>query len=170
MRRFLFGLIASLSLLAAVPAASAARSHPHARHHRSHARIEHFRRGGDVPSPLAGQQPGSQDAGAVQSFQNGVLTIKLNDGITVSGTVNQGTEVQCQSMSQGDFTRADGSGDSSGRDGSDDSGGDQSDDTGDGNGGAACMSALQTVGTPVLDATLKLTSNGAAWDRVDLDA
>jgi hypothetical protein len=152
----MFGLIVSLSLLAAIPAVSAARSGHHARHHSRHARIEHFRRHQDVRS-----QTGSQDAGTVQSFQNGTLTIKLTDGSTVSGAVTPDTEVECQSMND-NFIRADGHGDNGG---SDDNGG------GDDNGnGANCMTALQTPGTPVLDATLKLTSAGAVWDRVDLDS
>lgn len=180
MRRYLFGLTASLFLLAALPATSLAQSHHHARHHRRNDRIEHFRRGRQVPSQPGAPQPAGRDAGSIQSFQNGILMIKLNDGTIVSGAVTPGTEVECQARNQGDFSRADGSGDqSSGRDGSNDNGG--SNGNGDDNGrgddngggddnGAACMTALKTMGTPVLDATLKLTSAGAVWDRVDLDA
>jgi hypothetical protein len=127
-------------------------------------------------------------SGTVQSFTNDVLTIKLNDGTTtVSGKITPDTEVECEAMDQ-DFVRQDGGPGPSGRDDNGDNGdrgdqgdrgddrgdrGDQGDDRGDrgdDNDNQNCLTALQTAGTKVRDATLKVTGAGAIWDRVDLDA
>src|SRR5213593_4071293 len=43
-----------------------------------------------------GVADGRENAGAVQSFNGGVLTIKLADGSTLSGTVSDATRVSCQ--------------------------------------------------------------------------
>ena len=102
MRKFLFTLLAVGALLAAIPAASLAhggdhhrgdrhrerehqRDHRHARHHD---RIQHERFGG--------QDGIGHDAGTVATFANGRLTIRLNDGSSVTGAVERRTEIECE--------------------------------------------------------------------------
>jgi endo-1,4-beta-xylanase len=81
-----------------------------------------------------------QPAGTVTSFDNGVLTITLNDGSTVSGAVTNDTELECtapSSSTQGDEGNDNGdNGQNSGDDNSgDDNGGQNSgDDNGSGGG------------------------------------
>src|SRR5437588_6706236 len=101
MRRIMIMLSAAVMLLAFGPATALARHDHHrrearhhsrdARHHRRHARIEHF---GDINStPTASSS--TDRVGTVQSFDNGRLTILLNDGSTVSGRVTRDTELKC---------------------------------------------------------------------------
>src|SRR4051794_10067825 len=100
MRRVLLLALACCGLLAIGPAATQARSH-HRHHHKAkrHARHHsrrHARKFGDVPSSGSSATGGSDsttspDAGTVASFTSNVLTIKLNDGSTVSGTVTSDT-------------------------------------------------------------------------------
>jgi hypothetical protein len=198
MRRYLFAVLTSLALVAALPLVAAARSHDRGdnhrraddrgeRHHRRHNRIEHFR----AHRAVVGK-PMSQDIGTVQSFQGRTLKIILNDGSVVSGTVSRSTEVECAAMDQR-FGRDDGGPGPSGGSGGDQRGGgngdrgddndanDRGDDRGDDNDRAGendndnqdnanCLTALQTPGTHVRDATLHLTGAGAFWQRVDLDS
>jgi hypothetical protein len=181
MRRHLFAVLASLTLFAALPAASLAASHHGERHHRRHARVEHARVEHFRDSHGVASNPVSQDAGTVQTFTNGVLTIKLNDGSTVSGMVTGDSEIECTAMNR-DVTREDGGPGPSGNGGSDRNGsdngdqGDRGDDHGDrgdrgdrGDDHQNCVMALQ-AGAAVRDATLSLTGAGATWDRVDLDS
>ncbi|HEY2260386.1 MAG TPA: hypothetical protein VGH45_11765 [Solirubrobacteraceae bacterium] len=208
MRRYLFAVLTSLALLAVLPAGSMAGSHHRShergeRHHRRHDRIEHFR----AHHRVAGHQM-PQDIGTVQSFQNQILKLTLNDGSVVSGRFSRATRVECLAMDHG-FRRDDGGPGPSGGSGDDRNGGDNGDrgdnpsaqgghDAGDDRGddnnranedndndanddndaddandnqdNANCLMALQTPGTHVRDATLKLTSGGAFWQRIDLDS
>jgi hypothetical protein len=187
MRRYLFAVLTILALLAALPAASVARSHDRGeghhrraddrgeRHHRRHDRIEHFR----AHHAVVGN-PTSQDIGTVQSFQGRILKIMLNDGSVVSGTVTRSTEIECAAMEQR-FGRDDGGPGTSGGSGDDQRGdandaNDRGDDRGedndpaDENNNANCLMALRTPGTHVRDATLRLTGAGAFWQRVELDS
>src|SRR5947209_20509583 len=92
MRRLTITLSAALMLASFAPASALARHHHRSHHARvRHARIEHFvgRNAAHRASDAAG------DAGTVQSFSNGVLAIRLNNGSTVTGTVGRGTELEC---------------------------------------------------------------------------
>lgn len=83
-----------------------------------------------------GTPDGQELAGTVKSFTGGVLTISLVDGSTLSGTVDDGTELKCESAaavqtsdsaarrSHRRGARSDNGGDNSGTTGSDDSAGD----------------------------------------------
>ena len=104
MRRITIGLSAALMLLAFAPAGALAQRD--GRHHR-HDRIERF-------------------AGTVKSFTNGVLMIKLRNGSTVRGRVNNETEVECMAPAQTQIMHdgRDGGGDLSSGDGSRGSSGD----------------------------------------------
>jgi hypothetical protein len=134
MRRVTITVFAASILLAFGPA-SALASHHHrsGRHHharRHHARIRRF---GDVNAPTSSSS--ADNAGTVQSFKNGVLTIKLNDaaGTTVSGAVTNDTELECMAPEQSQTVHEDGDGGS----GDDNSGSDDNQSAGDDQGDAA---------------------------------
>jgi hypothetical protein len=94
MRRFAFTLAAT-GLLFVFAAAGAVAHHHHSRNHgvrAHHARIKRF---GDVTGQPATTTSSSDSAGTVTSFTNGVLTIQLNDGSSVSGTVTSDTKIEC---------------------------------------------------------------------------
>ena len=175
MRRLMFAA-ASIAVFAFVPASALAQHHGrhHKRHHHHHA---HIRRFGDVSSPgspTTTPTP-SQSAGTVASFSNGVLTITLNDGSTVSGAVTNDTEIECMAPdTSGTMQRSD---DGPGDNGGGDQGGSGDGDHGD-NGGPGdddngnqnnCSSADLTQGAMVAEgAELKITSSGNVWDKVEL--
>jgi hypothetical protein len=191
MRRYLFAVLSTMALAATIPAVAVAHDHGRDRHdrgrdrgevvhrhHRGHRRLEHFRN-------HAAPGMADADAGTVQSFKAGVLTIALTDGTSVSGIVNRGTEVQCEGMDNR-FSSDDGGPGPSGQGGGDrgdrhDQGEDRGDrgddnDANDDNGhdandndnpGLACTMALRTPGTNVRYATVWLTGAVAFWDGVD---
>ena len=182
MRRMILAAATSSLVLALVPAGAMARQHSHhkrhhARHHQRVHRVIH-RRFGDVNNPATTPTtgtPASDVVGTVDSFTNGTLTIKLNSGSTVSGTVTNDTEIECASSTVMTDTRRDGgggsgSGDSSGGDHGDRGDrGDQGDDNDqDDQGEQACTTANLTPGASVRGAELKISSAGAVWDKVDL--
>src|SRR3954469_13499578 len=98
MRRILVSVVAAGAMLAVTPGLAMAHKH-HRRHHRSHHAVRvhhrrsvHHRRGVHhrrARHETFGKGSWSNDstgtAGTVTSFDNGVLTITLNDGSTVSG-------------------------------------------------------------------------------------
>jgi len=192
MRRMIMIAVATASL--AAPSAALAHNGEHHRagerhHHRGHHRHAHVlafhaqapassTNGAGSPSstpPAAGDK-----AGTIASFTNGVLTITLNDGSTVSGKVTERTEIECSvpSASAADF---------SGHDGGDDNGFDErGNDSGqsgpsdgrhgdcpghDDNGHDAaehCTSAALVPGASVREAFLSVGSGGATWVKVEL--
>ena len=187
MRRVTITFSAALILLAVAPAGALARhrSHHHRRHHR-HARIERF---GDV-NKAASSPTSTDNAGTVQSFSNGVLTIMLNDGSTVSGAVTSDTELECMAPEQEQTTHEDGDGgggdQSSGDDQTQSAGEDQGDDAEQNENQAedqneneaaeeneneaenSCSTASLTQGTVVREAELRISSTGSAWTTVEL--
>ena len=182
MRRYLFAALASIALIAAVPASSMARTHHHKSHkssRRHHVRA-HTRRFGDVNAPVTAptSAPSSMDAGTVASFTpnstntGGTLVITLGDGHTqVSGQVTPDTEIECAAMNSS-FSRDDGGPGPSGG-GDQGNGGDDHGDNNDANdnndeaNNQACTSAL-TMGTVVREAELQISSGGAVWHKVEL--
>lgn len=184
MKRTLVTLLMSAAVAIAAPSVALAthHKHHHSRHHhsaRTHRGVRHKRFGKSDQGPSSN----SQQAGTVTSFANGVLTITLNDGTTVSGAVTDQTELDCMApaQNQGDNggddnggamtnSRNDGGGGSSSGSG-DDNGGDSG--SGDDNGGGddgnqMCSTAALTPGTPVAEANLEISSTGASWDKVEL--
>ena len=194
MRRILLTLFAAGAVLGAVPAVSLAgggdhhrgdrhREREHQRRH-DHARLHHERFG-----QVVGKHAGG-DVGTVLSFAGGRLTIRLNDGSSVSGAVNRFTEVECEMPGSGS-SGSGGPGPGDDNDIGDDHGGQADDGPGheghghdgrghDGQGGPGHdgrrhdgdrdrhRCAMVAPGTVVRDATLALTRFGAVWDRVDL--
>jgi hypothetical protein len=203
MRRNFIVALAGAAVLAVMPATVLAQGH-HAKHHASHhakrhhvrTHVRHFRaaNSGSTGSTGTTSTPGtsgSDSAGTVTSFDGTTLVITPTSGPPVSGTVNNNTQLSCESSSQTTTMQSDmrsdgggnqgGSGDQggSGSQGGSDDQGDQSgsDDQGDqGDQGDAddqgaqttCTTANLTPGTKVHEADLSVSSAGSVWEKVDL--
>lgn len=187
MRRMIMTAVATVSL--AAPSATLAhngeRHHHHhrGRHHHAHVLAFHAQApagsNSGTTSPSATPAAGDS-AGTIASFTNGVLTITLNDGSTVSGKVTERTEIECAapSASAADFSRHDGGDDNGfddrGNDGSGQPGpsdGQHGDCPGHDNGHDAaehCTSAALVPGASVSEAFLSVSSDGATWVKVEL--
>jgi hypothetical protein len=180
MRRILSTIVASAALLAIAPAIALAQHGEHHRSHRSerhHARVRHEGFGRD-----AGQSAsvgGQQDAGTVRSFDGHVLTITLNDGSTVSGSVTTATEVECEAPMAAEIQNddrgqgGDGAGDNGDRGGGDQGqAGNRDQDAGQGPGdeqgedNQTCTTVVP--GMVVREAELTISATGAIWDKVEL--
>jgi hypothetical protein len=164
MRKIVLSVIAGCALIAIVPASALAHRGHHKRHH--HSRIHHRTFGHDWSQSGSSSTGTSSDqnAGTVQSFTGGVLTIALNNGQTISGDVTPGTEIECRGAEMSSSLRSHDRGDDNG-DRGDDNGNDQGDDD---NENANCSSADLMSGTVVHEARLRLSSAGATWDKVEL--
>jgi hypothetical protein len=164
MRRILFTLVVSGALFALAPASALARQH-HKSHHRSahHARIKRERWGSSDTQQQSSSSSSDQNAGTVAApgFMNGVLTITLNDGTTVSGKVTDATQLECQAAEPTTMQTDEHGGDNSSGDH-----GDNGDEQGDGQ--QSCTTAALTTGTVVREAELSVSSAGAVWDKVEL--
>ncbi|MGN6188100.1 MAG: hypothetical protein ACTHOE_04325 [Conexibacter sp.] len=172
MRRILLLTIGVLALAIAAPSAASAHGRHHRHHHHAkahHARVKHFGATANV------NDPSTPDAGTVDAFANGTLTIRLNDGTTVSGAVDDSTVVNCMgaqptaaasSHDEGDDDQGDNAGDDQQGDqpGGDDQG-DQGDDSGD-HGQAACDTTDLVAGATVHVAILKLGGDGPTFKLV----
>ena len=124
MRRFVFTFAATGLLFVFGPAAALA--HHQSRGHHGARAHSHIRRFGDVTSAPT-TTSSTDNVGTVASFTGGVLTIQLNDGSTVSGTVANDTAIECASSGQSQSTQD--SGDQGSSDSGDQSSG--SSDSGD---------------------------------------
>jgi hypothetical protein len=186
MRRILLGGLGVAALVVAAPGSALAQHHgQHGSHHRSHhatkVRFERF--GPTVAAPSSSGATGptgsttpttpSQDAGKVASFANNVLTIKLNDGSSVSGLVTIDSQIVCATATAqmadagGDSGSSDGNG---GNDGAQSSGnnGDQNDNQGDDDQGhnnqaPTCDSTSLIPGAVVHEADLRVSSSGSQF-------
>ena len=168
MRRILLLAIGALTLALAVPSLASAHGRHHGHHHRhkaKHANIRHFGAKANTTDPS------TPDAGTVESFTDGTLTIRLNNGTTVSGAVDQDTVINCipsqptattASHDEGDDNQGDQSGDDNH---GDDNQGD--DDHGD-RGQAACDQSDLVAGATVHVAILKLGGDGSTFTLVVL--
>jgi hypothetical protein len=189
------------ALIVLVVPASAVAGNSHRRHHARthHARTHHARThhariklfGSDATRGSMSSSS-ADTAGAVQSFDNGVLTIVLNDGSTVSGTVNNNTELECKAPEQtqtahmdgdgsGDDNQAQGSGDQSATEDQGDVAEQNEDSAEDQNENEAaeqneneaennCSIASLTQGTVVREAELSISGAGSVWKKVELES
>jgi hypothetical protein len=180
MKRIVLAAITCISLLVAVPAVSAAHSSGHdaGRDHRPDDRDGQRHRPGDRHRDrdrrdrlehFRAHRAGT--AGAVRSFQNGVLTITLPDGSTAAGTVTGATRVSCEGTDR-DFSARDGGPSGSGDNGDRGDDGDQGDDgpRGDRHDDDSCVAMLHQPGTTVRDAELHVFRGTAVWEEVQLGA
>ena len=199
MRRLTLFISVALALLAfVIPATAGAKSHK--RHHharladRNHNgmadRWEHKFRvhngtnprdadtdndgtdDGDDDANHDGVDDGDEQSGVISTFDaaTGKLTIKLVNGDDFVGTVNAGTEIECEDSAD---VRHDGesggSGDNSGpgsTNSGDDDQGDDNDDQGEDE--DDCGTDALTPGTIVEEAELHLTSGGAVFEEIEL--
>jgi hypothetical protein len=204
MKRMLVTTTMSAMFALAAPGLAAAAHHSDA-HHAKRSGVRSF--GSLVPSgssshgasdstetpPSTPPSGPGETAGTVTSFTGGVLTITLNNGSTVSGQVNEQTEIHCQSS-----TSSSTGGDDQGEGDSEGGGGPEGGDGGSSTRGAgadavsrndgraattegedgsqgdsgddsqSCTTAALVAGTVVREAELSLGSSGAVWDHVDL--
>jgi hypothetical protein len=187
MRKIMLSVVACCALIAIVPASALAHGNHHKRHH---SRVHHRTFGHDWSqsgsTSTTTSTSSDQNAGTVQSFTGGVLTIALNSGQMVSGDVTGDTEIECQAaadMSSSMSSHDDGDHGGGGNGGDQSGGGNGGDQSGGGNGGdqgddqgqgddngenANCSSADLTPGTVVHEASLRLSGAGATWDKVEL--
>jgi hypothetical protein len=135
-----------------------------------------------------GTPDNQEQAGVVRSFQNGVLTIDELNGGSVSGTVDNSTEIECgdrnevQDDDANDDNSADsersheGSGDNVGEDqnqagdnepGDDENENEQGDDNND-QGLNQCSTADLVPGAKVHEAELSVNSTGHHFDQIEL--
>jgi hypothetical protein len=167
-------IAAGMSLLVAPTVASARHHHRrhHARSHVHHRRVrrEHF--GADGRAPGAQPSTAEPTAGTIVSITNGVLTIRLNGGATVSGMITDATEIQCRGEGSMSFHADDqsGSGGDSASQGDQGDQGGAADDQGHlGEGvGHTCASTALTADATVESAELTISSGGAVWGEVEL--
>jgi hypothetical protein len=192
MKRILLVAVSSSVLALAAPAIASAHhhgKHHSAKHHAARARVLDFRASApassSLGSPATPATPGTESAGKVTSFKEGVLTITLTDGTPVSGKVTERTEIHCTPSTPPTGGDDDEAGSSEGDHGSSTdaqpnegsqgdaraaSSGDDGEDGEDGsdNGQQACTTTALMEGAMVREAELSLTSAGAVWDRIDL--
>ncbi|MGN6256754.1 MAG: hypothetical protein ACTHN3_03250 [Solirubrobacterales bacterium] len=150
----------------------------------------------DADSNNDGVEDGEDNAGTIASFdaETGKLTINLFGGETVSGLVNEETEIKCGDHS-GASASSDGtdggeeseagddnggeegqveSGDDNGGEGEeepgDDNGGEEAgdDNSGPGSGESNCTTADLTPGAVVQEAELKVEEGQATFEKVEL--
>jgi hypothetical protein len=188
MRRILLGGLGVAALIVAAPGSALAQHHgQHGSHHRSHhatkVRFERFgptvaassSSGATGPTGATGSTTPatpSQDAGKVSSFANNVLTIKLNDGSSVSGLVTSDTRIACTTATAqiadggGNSGSSDGNG---GNDGARNSGDNQGDDDrGQNNQAPMCDSTSLILGAVVHEADLRVSSSSSQFMDVVL--
>jgi hypothetical protein len=136
----------------------------------------------DADSDDDGTEDGSENAGTVLSFENGVLKISVFGGDPLSGKVTDATEIECEhsraaKMSHDDDPVGD---DESGEDesGEDESGDDHGNhESGDDHGDdededhfdeKECGTDQLTVGVKVVEAELKLRNGVAVFKKLEL--
>jgi len=211
-QRLTAAIVAAVGLLAilALPGVAAAKDRNHDRipdrwekRHRLSLRVSQAHRDQDGDRLrnraefLAGDNPrsadsdgdgipdGEENAGKVESFDGatGKLTIDLFGGETISGTVTEETEIQCEhessSASASDSNQGeDNSGDEEGQEhqegqqGQDEPGDDNenegSGDEDDNGEGSSCTTADLVPGAVVEQAELKLASGTATFEEIEL--
>jgi hypothetical protein len=205
MKRMLLTVMSASAIALALPSMALAANHGHHHHH-----LRRHKHGAQrtrtilfgapttqVSTPGTDQQAPntsvtttpsapSAPAGTVTSFTNGTLTITLSDGATVSGQVNETTEIRCEngqpsSTEQTDWQQEDsqsGPGPDDQQNREDDGGQDQqgSDDQGQGDDGQdghdenteQCTSAALLPGAHIRDAELNISSAGSIWEAIEL--
>jgi hypothetical protein len=106
MRRNLLTVLGIMMLALAVPSVALAhRDRGHHHHHKAkthHAKFRIVHIGSPAAVPVAppattspATPPAPETAGTVTSYANGVLTLTLKDGSTVSGKVTNATRIRC---------------------------------------------------------------------------
>jgi hypothetical protein len=127
----------------------------------------------DPDSDNDGVEDGAEAAGVVESFEDGVLTVRVAGGRSLSGEVGDRTEIECESEDEhewwdDDEEEADDDSrnalDVRGVDHRGPGGGDESEDEWDGDCGVEALVA----GALVHEAELSLTGGGAVFTKIEL--
>jgi hypothetical protein len=181
MRRTLTAALASTLLALALPAVASA--HHHSRHHHRRAHTVVFRptaKRSDTTTPTT---PTTEaPAATVESFEGGVLKLKLADGSTASGKVTDHTWISCGGSDQfdggwqgsgaqgqqGDDGNDPGAQGQQGDDGNDGPGSDMQDDEQVTTHTEECGVASLVGGAKVKEAELNFSATGAIWEKVIL--
>jgi hypothetical protein len=135
----------------------------------------------DADSDDDGVEDGDENTGTVESFEDDVLTIKLFNGDTIKGAVDDDTEIECDSKPSDD-RRGDRHHGHGGHHGDDDGDHDHGDDDGDDDAKSArhgddddhdggcrdCGTEALVPGAKVLEAELKIRGGEAVWEEVEL--
>jgi hypothetical protein len=203
--RRIFGLAASLAIAASLLGASVASAHSGDRNHdrisdrwekQHHLSLKvkqtkldqdhdglnnlgEFRSNTDPRDPDTdndGIDDNDENAGKIASFTGGVLTITLAKGGTLSGLVNDQTEIECEGSDSATAQAADhggdgqnGGGDDNGENNGGSAGAGDNGDQGDDNGGSCAADAL-TANRTVNEAELKTIGGQAVFEKVQLGA
>jgi hypothetical protein len=110
---------------------------------------------------------GEENAGTIASFDNGVLTINLAGGGTLTGAVTDETEIECDHTAQASDDDDQGDDDQGDQHGG---GGDDGDDNdqGDDDQGDNCDASALTAGATVHEAELKAEDGQATFEKIEL--
>jgi hypothetical protein len=134
----------------------------------------------DDDSDNDGIEDGQEKAGTVTSLTNGVLIVHLFNGDDVKGTVDDNTEIECESAQPMAGTTAartadDGPGDDGGDDNGDHgdrsgsgNGDDQGDDDNENENAANCNASALVAGAVVKEAELQATAAGLVFREIEL--
>jgi hypothetical protein len=136
----------------------------------------------DEDSDNDGTDDGDENAGTIDSFDatTGKLTIKLFSGDSISGLVDDSTEIKCPDTAkssssgddEGDGEHGDGDHGDDNDDQGDDDQGDDNDDQGDddheGGDDQSCDTSALTTGREVEEADLKLADGKATYEEIKL--
>ncbi|WP_028066063.1 hypothetical protein [Solirubrobacter soli] len=124
----------------------------------------------DDDSDNDGVDDGDENAGSIASFTDGVLTLKLAGGGTLTATVTPETEIKCDDVGASMASRGgddDGEqGDGEHNDGEHNDGEHNDGEHNDGDDG--CVSAALAAGRQVEEASLKTVGGGAVWTEIEL--
>lgn len=221
MKRSLLTALGITALVFAAPAAALARG-GHGHHHKHHKGMRLARRHGHAAfhlvhlgattstagagtgtatgptaptTPPSGTTPSPESAGTVASYTNGLLTLTLTDGSTVSGKVTNATRIECVKATTAPSSQEPESGAQSGDDGPGDdrgegddqsrgdmsqNGGHESDEiSGESQGGddglevqgpveAPCDSSALVAGVVVRSAELRVGPSGSEFESIVL--
>jgi hypothetical protein len=124
---------------------------------------------GDDDANHDGVDDGDEQAGVIDTFDaaTGKLTIRLVNGDSFVGTVNENTEIECENEAATRHDGEDNSGPGSTNSGDDDQG-DDNDDQGENENEGNCGTDALTQDTIVKEAELRLTSGGAVFKEIEL--
>jgi len=122
----------------------------------------------DADTDDDGVDDGDEHPGEVKSFENGMLTISLANGGTLTAAVTDDTEVECDDDAGDDRGDDDGDDDHHGDHHGDDDAQAALDDPGDDDENEDCGPDALVAGTKVLEAELKVRNGEAVWEEVEL--
>jgi hypothetical protein len=114
-----------------------------------------------------GTKDDDEGAGTVTSFENGVLVVHLFNGDDVKGTVDDQTEIRCESRAMGPIVVS-GARKADEGPGGDDHGDHHGDDRGDDDNEDQCDAGALTAGAVVHEAELKTTAGGLVFREIEI--